>query len=282
MSGYDYRSETCTSKRVGDLPKVTELESSRVRIQFCWFQDPLQLFGTTGAMNHWWWKGRKSTCWLGKHSLLKKTLKFVIAPAVKVYFFLVYNLKLHESLLSSWLSSKQGFRNLHSFHPVVPPASICDFKPPHTSASGRQWGREHEGLGSDLEVEHITPKLISSARIQLLHRQYLATKKLQGRLDNVEQLCALEEREMKLVKLGSPCHHPYPTRNMRFQDRAKAHMWPLLGTWVPRRVCRKSNLQLHFKLQACPKPFCNKPWLFYPLVWENTLLYLQPHQSEHP
>ena len=53
MSGYDYRSETCTSKRVGDLPKVTQLESSRVRIQFCWFQAPLQLFGTTGAMNHW-------------------------------------------------------------------------------------------------------------------------------------------------------------------------------------------------------------------------------------
>ena len=70
MSGYDYRSETCTSKRMGDLPKVIQLESSRVRIQFCWFQDPLQLFGTTGAMNHWWWKGRKSTCWLGKHSLL--------------------------------------------------------------------------------------------------------------------------------------------------------------------------------------------------------------------
>lgn len=141
----------------------------------------------------------------------------------------MYNLKLHESLLSSWLSSKQGFGNLHSFHPVegswFHQLQYVTSSRHIQSASGRQLGTERGGLRSDLEVAYITPKHISSARIQLLHRQYLATKKLQGRLENVEQLCALEEREMNLVKLGSPHHHPYPTtRNMRFQDRAKAPM----------------------------------------------------------
>lgn len=80
-------------------------------------------------------------------------------------------------------------------------------------------------LGSDFEVAHITPKHISSARIQLLHCQYLATKKLsKGASKNVEQLCALEEREMKLVKLGKVPVTTHPIRNMRFQDREKAPM----------------------------------------------------------
>lgn len=113
-------------------------------------------------------KGRKSTCWLGNTHCYKRLLKFLaIAPAIKVYFFLVYNLKLYESLAEqSWLSPSRDSGTYTPpilwFHQPQCVTSSCHVHLHQVGSRGerawRSWVR--------LEVAHITPKHISSARIQ--------------------------------------------------------------------------------------------------------------------
>ena len=64
-----------------------------------------------------------------------------------------------------------------------------------------------------------------------------------------------KEKEIRLGERGSPCHHPFSTRrNVRFPNRAKAHIRAPLGTSAPRQACRKPNFQGYLKLQTPQSP----------------------------